>query len=386
MLERKNNWKAWIYLAPALVLLAIFTFYPIINSIVIAFIENYHPVESTFEQNIAANGGFKMSFKNFITVFHEIEFKNAVKNTLVIALVSVPLSVIISLLISVALNSIKPLKGFFQTVYFLPYVTSAMAVAMAFTVMFSNTDAGGGVTYFGPINTILKSIKIDRPVMKLLDWLNWISGANKTYAEKYASLTEQIDAAIARFGESGARYESRVVPLIQDRDALYDTYRYSYQTLGYIDWVGTKSTWATQMFVILIYSIWNGLAFKILVFVGGLQGIDKQYYEAAKIDATPKRRVFWKITVPLLSPLISYIFITSFMGAFKVYTSIIGLFGNISSIKSKGLQTFVAVVYGHLGEGNSELHLAAAASLMLFLIILVITGIQGLINKRHVHY
>ena len=51
MLERKNNWKAWIYLAPALVLLAIFTFYPIINSIVIAFIENYHPVESTFEQN-----------------------------------------------------------------------------------------------------------------------------------------------------------------------------------------------------------------------------------------------------------------------------------------------------------------------------------------------
>lgn len=79
------------------------------------------------------------------------------------------------------------------------------------------------------------------------------------------------------------------------------------------------------MFVMIVYIVWNALPFKILVLLGGLQGINKQYYDAAKVDSTPRWRVFTKITVPLLSPMIAYVVITGFIGGFKEYTSIVGI-------------------------------------------------------------
>ena len=81
------------------------------------------------------------------------------------------------------------------------------------------------------------------------------------------------------------------------------------------------------MIVLIIYIVWNALPFKILILLGGLQSINKQYYEAAKVDSTPRWRVLWRITVPLLSPMIAYVVITGFIGGFKEYTSIVGIFG-----------------------------------------------------------
>ena len=79
------------------------------------------------------------------------------------------------------------------------------------------------------------------------------------------------------------------------------------------------------MFVLMVYTVWNGLAFKILVFLSGMQSIDKQYYQAAQIDSTPRWRVFTKITVPLLSPMIAYILITSLIGAFELLVAACGI-------------------------------------------------------------
>ena len=77
----------------------------------------------------------------------------------------------------------------------------------------------------------------------------------------------------------------------------------------------------------VIYIVWNALPFKILILLGGLQSVNKQYYDAAKIDGTSRWRVFWRITVPLLSPMIIYVVITGFIGGFKEYSSIIGIYG-----------------------------------------------------------
>lgn len=95
----------------------------------------------------------------------------------------------------------------------------------------------------------------------------------------------------------------------------------------YVNWINQGSEYWANMFVMIVYIVWNALPFKILVLLGGLQGINKQYYDAAKVDSTPRWRVFTKITVPLLSPMIAYVVITGFIGGFKEYTSIVGIFG-----------------------------------------------------------
>lgn len=83
--------------------------------------------------------------------------------------------------------------------------------------------------------------------------------------------------------------------------------------------------WFTSMIVLMVYIVWNSLPFKILILLSALQGIDKQYYQAAQIDGSSKMRIFTKITVPLLSPQIFYLLITSFIGAFKEYTSVVAI-------------------------------------------------------------
>ena len=120
--------------------------------------------------------------------------------------------------------------------------------------------------------------------------------------------------------------------------------------------------------------------------LGGLQGINKQYYDAAKVDSTPRRRVFTHITVPLLSPMLAYVIITGFIGGFKEYTSIVGIFGeNMGPPDDAGrLNTMVGFIYDAL-ETNSQGR-ASAAALILFGIILVVTLINNQVSKKRVHY
>ena len=140
------------------------------------------------------------------------------------------------------------------------------------------------------------------------------------------------------------------------------------------------------MFVMVVYIVWNALPFKILVLLGGLQSINKQYYDAAKVDGTPRRRVFTHITVPLLSPMLAYVVITGFIGGFKEYTSIVGIFGEKMGPPddSGRLNTMVGFIYDAL-ETNSQGR-ASAAALILFVIILIVTLINGYVSKKRVHY
>jgi multiple sugar transport system permease protein len=140
------------------------------------------------------------------------------------------------------------------------------------------------------------------------------------------------------------------------------------------------------MIVMIIYIIWNALPFKILILLGGLQSINKQYYDAAKVDGTSRRRVFTRITVPLLSPMIAYVVITGFIGGFKEYSSVVGIFGASMgpADDAKRLNTMVGFIYDSLST-NSQGR-ASAAALILFGIILVCTLINLSVSKKRVHY
>ncbi len=142
--------------------------------------------------------------------------------------------------------------------------------------------------------------------------------------------------------------------------------------------------WA-KMFIMCFYVIWNVMPFKILVLVGALQSVRKDYYKAASIDGATKWRQFTKITIPMISPMISYLIITGFIGAFKEYNNAVALFG--TDLRDKGMNTIVGYIYDTLYSSYGGYpSYASAAAIVLFLIVLTITCINLLVSRKHVHY
>ena len=142
--------------------------------------------------------------------------------------------------------------------------------------------------------------------------------------------------------------------------------------------------WA-KMFVLCFYTIWVVLPFKILILTGALASVNKNYYDAARVDGTSKWRMFWKITLPMISPMISYLVITGFIGAFKAYSDAVALFG--SNLNVAGMNTIVGYVYDMLyGASGGYPSYASAAAVLLFFIVLTITCINLIVSKKHVHY
>ena len=153
-----------------------------------------------------------------------------------------------------------------------------------------------------------------------------------------------------------------------------------------INWINQGAPEWASFTALIIYIVWNALPFKILILLGGLQSIDKQYYDAAKIDSTPKWRVLTKITIPLLSPMLTYVIITSFIGGFKEYSSVVGIFGESKAVAGgANMNTIVGHIQNHL-EVTQDYGLAGAAALMLFAIIFVVTMINLRVSKKSTHY
>ena len=309
MVDSKQQWKAWLYLSPAIVLLLIFTVWPIFNTLRMAFLEKYTTM-------LEVRGmSFTFGIGNFVRVLEYPGFATCLKNTILLCVLTVPISTILALLIAVALNSIKPLQRFLQTVFFMPYVTNSIAIGMVFAAMF-NMIIGGSARpdSVGIVNNVLEF-----------------------------------------FG------------------------------FHYVNWVNSGSEYWANLVVMVVYIVWNALPFKILILLGGLQSINKQYYEAARVDATPRWRVFTRITVPLLSPMIAYVVITGFIGGFKEYSSIVGIFGESMGPTGNAyaLDTMVGFIYRAIGNQEGT---ASAAALILFGIIFVVTMINLYVSKKKTHY
>jgi multiple sugar transport system permease protein len=142
--------------------------------------------------------------------------------------------------------------------------------------------------------------------------------------------------------------------------------------------------WA-KMFVMCFYTIWVVLPFKILILTSALASVNQDYYNAAKVDGTSKFRTFMRITLPMISPMIFYLVITGFIGAFKAYSDEVALFG--TNLNAAGMNTIVGYVYDMLyGDSGGYPSYASAAAIILFAIVLTITCINLLISRKNVHY
>lgn len=314
MVDNKQQWKAWLYLSPAIVLLLVFTVWPIFNTLRMAFLENYSA------QKAVIGTTFEFGIGNFLKVITYKDFITCMKNTILLCVLTVPISTLLALLIAVALNSIKGLQKLLQTIFFLPYVTNSIAIGMVFAAMFNIVGS-----FHGTENQIIQTAGI-------------------------------INNVIQFFGGEP------------------------------VNWINVGSTYAANITVMVVYIVWNALPFKILVLLGGLQSINKQYYDAAKVDGTSRKRIFTRITVPLLSPMLAYVIITGFIGGFKEYTSIVGIFGETMGPPNDAgrLNTMVGFIYDQLGGKHHGR--ASAAALILFVVIFIVTQINMKVGKKNVHY
>ncbi len=294
----KKNWKAWLYLLPAILFLGVFMVYPLIDVFIYSFEEGYNSASQTY---------FGVGTYNYSYVLRDPYFLQALKNTFILVIFTVPISTAIALLISVGLSSIKALRELYQTIYFLPYVTNTLAVGLVFMILFKKTP----------------------------------------YTDGLANLV------IHWFGAS---------------------------TVDFID----GPYWA-KMFVLCFYTIWVVLPFKILILTSALASVKQDYYNAAKVDGTGKMRIFTKITLPMISPMLFYLIITGFIGAFKAYSDAVALFG--TDLNAAGMNTIVGYVYDMLyGNSGGYPSYASAAAIILFTIVLTITCINLLVSKKHVYY
>jgi len=329
---KTNDWKAWLYLLPAIIFLGVFMVYPLVDVFIYSFEENYNSVSQTYTG---------VGIYNYSYILHDEYFLQALKNTFILVIITVPISTLIALLISLGLDAINPFKKFFQTVFFLPYVTNSIAIGMVFAMMF-----------------------------------NIISLQKREIASYTGTLeifNRYIDSNGTEYGYTAQSW-GIVNNLLQ------------VMGLNPVNWINNGSTWSANIAVMVIYIVWNALPFKILILLGGLQSVNKQYYDAAKIDGANKTTIFFRITVPLLSPMIAYVFVTGFIGGFKEYTSIVGVFGeNMGPTGGKNtLNTMVGFIYNALE--NTKYGTASAASLILFGIILVVTLVQLWVSSKKVHY
>lgn len=311
--------SGWLFVLPAVILMCVFTFYPIVNAFIGAFKQNYNGLNGAFDG---------WGFENFVRVLKGdtgtggANFLQCLVNTTVFTLISVPLSTLLALLISVALTSIKPLQKAYQTVLFLPYLTNALAMGAVFATFFTIVGTRSNTETVGLFNMVLGWFGID-PV----DWI----------------------------GKAGGPHW---------------------------EWGSLSIPWAKYI-VIIIYEVWAGLPFKILILFSSLQSVNKQYYDAAKIDGASKNTILWKITTPMISPMISYLIVTGIMGGMKQYTAVVGLFGEQMGI-DYDMGTVVGYIYQYIDKGMTGY--AFAGSLLLFFIIMIFTGINRAVSKKKVKF
>ena len=142
--------------------------------------------------------------------------------------------------------------------------------------------------------------------------------------------------------------------------------------------------WA-KMLVLCVYTVWVVMPFKILILTSALASVSENHYNAARVDGANKSTLFWRITLPMISPSVFYLVITGFIGAFKAYSDAVALFG--TNLNAAGMNTIVGYIYDMLyGNSGGYPSYASAAAIILFTIVLTITCINLLVSKKHVHY
>ncbi|NLN35403.1 MAG: sugar ABC transporter permease [Candidatus Cloacimonetes bacterium] len=310
----KTKWKIspYLYLLPALVIVIAFRLIPIVMSFILSF----------FDWSLQGTGRF-IGMENYSKMLQDSVFWQSMGNTFWLVIILVPSTIVLSLLFAVLLNKIKYFKSLFRIVYFMPFVTSLVAVSIVWKLIFNEQT--------GLMNTFLGYIGISPQA--------WLS-------------------------------ESRGIFLIM------------FENLGFDKLPQFFHGPSQALFAIIIMTVWKGLGYNTIIYLAGLQNISKVYYEAAEIDGAGKARQFWNVTVPLISPTTFYVLIMTTITTFQTFSQIY-----LMTDKGGPLNTTKLIIYYIYERGFDVLEMgyASAVALALFVLILMLTIFQRRV-ERHVNY
>ncbi len=314
MKKKKFDFGPYLYILPALVIIVVFRLVPILLSFIVSF----------FDWSIVGVGKF-IGLSNYAKLIYDAEFWQSLLNTFYLVIFVVPISLILSLLFATLLNNIKKLKSFFRSIYFIPTVTSMVAISIVWKLIFNQQT--------GLANFFLAKIGIDP--------LGWLA-------------------------------ESRGIFLLLLQNFGIEIPHY----------LGGPSL---ALFSIIIVTIWKGLGYNTIIYLAGLQNIPHVYYEAADIDGAGKIKQFFKITWPLVSPTTFYVLMMTTIVTFQVFSQIYLMTGPPVGGPLGTTKVIVYYLYDKgFGESN-DLSYASAIALVLFAIILTLTLFQKKLEKK-VHY
>lgn len=289
--EKKDWLVAYLFILPLLAGILLFYVYPFIQNIWFSF-------NDVNKFNVATFIGFD----NYIKMFQDKAVWQSLGNTFKYVLIVVPVSICLSLFIAALLNTKIKGKSIYRTIYFLPSVTMAAAVALVWKWIFNGQS--------GVLNGILRA-----------------------------------------FG-------------LPAREWLQDP--------------------KTSLYCIMIVGIWMVVGYNMIILLAGLQGVSKSYYEAAAIDGAGPVKQFFAITIPLLSPTIFFVLITSIISGFQVFDTVYMMVGK-GSMAFESTQTVVMLFYRNAFDYGQKGY-AAAISVLIFVVILIITAIQMIGQKKWVNY
>ncbi|MDY6915477.1 MAG: sugar ABC transporter permease [Candidatus Cloacimonadota bacterium] len=332
MVKKKLDFGPYLYILPAAAVIFAFRLIPIILSFIVSF----------FDWSITGVGEF-IGLENYSRILVDNEFWQSMLNTFYLVIFVVPIGLILALFFANLLNSIEKLKGFFRSVYFIPTVTSMVAISIVWKIMFNQQT--------GLINFFLAKIGIEP--------LGWLAESRGIF-----------DLLLGNFGIDFSSW-------IQSLSNLVNI---NYNTLYMI--LGGPSL---ALFSIIMVTIWKNLGYNTIIYLAGLQNIPDVYYEAARIDGASKFKQFFKITLPLISPTTYYVLMMTTITTFQVFSQIYLMTGPPIG---GPLGTTKVIVYYLFDKGfgeSNDLSYASAIALVLFAVILVLTLLQRKLEKK-VHY
>ena len=282
----ENQPKAWLFLLPSLGVILLFNIYPLIRS---------------FWMSFQKGSLLKLQFTglaNYQKVLADPVFHKALINTALYAFVVVPIALCISVVIAWIIFEKVKHKSVFETIFFMPYVTSTIAIGIVFRYFFNGS--------YGLINFLLGLVGIPA--------VNWLDNVNMS------------------------------------------------------------------MPTLIIFGIWTGLAFNIIILLAGLRNIDPEHFKIAKMFGATEKEIFWRITFPQLVPTIAFLSTVNLIGAFKVYTQVYALFGGTAGVANSAT-TAVYYIYDKFHVAGRP-GIAMAATVILFVIILIATFFQNKFLRR----
>ncbi len=285
--KMSEHWMDYLFIAPFFITFAVFSLYPLGWAFQLSFSQwrGFGPMQY-------------VGLENYRVMLNDPYIVKALVNTLQFAYILLPTGIFIAITLAVILNNENlPARGIFRTLYFLPYVTNSVIVAIVFTQLFDDT--------FGWVNLGLQAIG--------LPTIAWLRG----------------------------------------------------------------SPWGAKTVVIFL-THWGGIGYNILLFLGGLQSIDPEIYEAARIDGANGWQMFWRVTLPLLRPIIFFLTIMATIGLLNMFNQPYML---TEGGPRHATETLMLRLY-NLGIGGSRYGDASAFGFMIGALVIVISLIQIRLQRR----